>query len=195
MYCRYCGAQIADDSVFCARCGRRLGRRSHPRLEKLVRRLRLNTPYPYFALVLIVFVSRFFAPGESPVDYSGLKVTLNVERNLDSPSDNFFQQSFSLHVENGGAKAIQRLPVELTARIEPAQPALVTASFRGQQLPIMEGGKPLPLVVVLSDQITPGAKHHFALGGAIQAQPPFTVTYEIRGEDSEPLLASYAVER
>lgn len=195
MFCRYCGAHIADDSVFCARCGKRLGRRSHPRLEKLVRQLRLNSPYPYFAVVLIAFAVYMLRPGEAPVNYSGLKLTLDVERNLDRPEDNLFQQSFSLHVENAGTTVIQRVPVELTARIEPEQPALVTASFRGQQLPILEAGKPSPLVVVLSDQITPGARHHFAMGGMIQAQPPFTVTYEIRGEDSEPLLASYVVQR
>ncbi len=30
MYCKYCGAQIADDSVFCAKCGKHLGQPQAP---------------------------------------------------------------------------------------------------------------------------------------------------------------------
>ena len=31
MFCRYCGSHIPDDSLFCAKCGRRLGPRENPR--------------------------------------------------------------------------------------------------------------------------------------------------------------------
>src|SRR4029453_5081466 len=54
MFCRYCGAHILEDSLFCAKCGKNLGRSTHPRIEKLVHVLRLNTPYPYFGILLIL---------------------------------------------------------------------------------------------------------------------------------------------
>jgi hypothetical protein len=195
MYCRYCGAHIAEDSVFCARCGKRLGRRVHPRIEKAIRILHLNTPYPYAALILVAFAVWMIGPPKTRIDYTGLKLTIDVDRNLDSLEEKLFLQSFSLRVENTGPAAVRQIPIELTARIEPPKTADVLASFRGRQLPIMQAGKPLPLVVVLTDEIKPGAKHHFALGGSIQAEPPFRVTYEIREEDSRNLLAEYAVER
>ena len=195
MYCRYCGAHIADDSVFCARCGKRLGRRAHPRIDKTVRLLRLNTPYPYAAVILIAFAVYLIGPAEARIDYSGLKLTMDADRNLDSVEEALYQQSFSLHVENTGSVAVRQIPIELTAHIEPPKGAEVNASFRGQQLPIMREGKPMALVVVLTDEIAPGSKRHFALGGSIHADPPFKVTYEIRGESSDVLLASYAVER
>lgn len=195
MYCRYCGAFIAEDSLFCAKCGKRLGRRGYPRLEKIVRVLRLKTPYPYFALLIVVFVAWAIGPPEPRVDYSHLKWTLESDRKLDSPQDNLFQQSFSLVVENTGAAAVREVPVELIARIEPMKPAEIVASFLGRQLLIMQGGKPLPLVVVLSDEVVPGSKRNFSLEGSIQAEPPFKVVYEIRQEGSETVLADYVVER
>jgi hypothetical protein len=195
MFCRYCGSHIAEDSMFCARCGKRLGKRPHPRLEKAARVLRLNTPYPYFVVLLAGFAVWLLGRSEPRVDYSNLKLTLSVERNLDHPEEALFQQSFSLHIENTGTGPVRRIPIELSAAIEPEKPAEVLANFRGRQLPIMQSGKPLPLEVVLTDEVLPGAKRHFALGGSIQAAPPFKVTYQIRDRYSETLLASYAVER
>src|SRR5206468_3697794 len=42
MFCRYCGSHIPDDSLFCAKCGKRLGPREIPielsaRIEPLKR--------------------------------------------------------------------------------------------------------------------------------------------------------------
>ncbi|PYS27031.1 MAG: hypothetical protein DMG11_17810 [Acidobacteria bacterium] len=56
MFCRYCGAYLPDDSIFCAKCGKRLGRRENPRLAKIAQTLHLKTPYPYFALLVFFFI-------------------------------------------------------------------------------------------------------------------------------------------
>ena len=85
--------------------------------------------------------------------------------------------------------------MELSARIEPEQPAEIAATFLGTRLPIMERGKSLPLTLLLSDEISPGSKRNFLIEGSIQAQPPFKVTYEIRAENSETVLTNFVVER
>jgi hypothetical protein len=59
----------------------------------------------------------------------------------------------------------------------------------------MIDGKPLPLVVVLSDEVRPGSKRSFLIEGSIQAMPPFKVTYEIREEGSDKVLADFVVAR
>ena len=53
----------------------------------------------------------------------------------------------------------------------------------------------MPLTLVLSDEIRPGSKRTFLLDGSIQAQPPFKVTYEVREEGTETVLADFVVER
>ena len=116
-----------------------------------------------------------------------------MDRKLDLPEENLFQQSFSLVVENTGAIPLQEIPVELTARIEPAKPAEVITAFLGRRLLIMQGGKPLPLVIVLSDTVEPGSKRRYFMEGSIQAEPPFRLTYEVREAGSEIVLASYEV--
>src|SRR5262245_62203512 len=100
MFCRYCGTHIADDSLFCAKCGKRLGAREHPRLEKIVRTLRLKTPYPYFAVLLILFIGWALGPRQTHADFSHLKWKIELDRQLNVPEDNLFQQSLSLVVEN-----------------------------------------------------------------------------------------------
>ena len=194
MFCRYCGSHIADDSLFCARCGKRLGTSGHPRLTKLVERLYLKTPYPYFALLLVVFVAWAIGPRQSHGDYSRVKWSFELDRKMDLPEQKLFQQSLSLVLENGGDTPIEDVPIELSARIEPEKPAEVVAGFLGRKLVIMQQGKPLPLVIVLGDSIEPGAKRRYLLEGRIEAEPPFKVTYEVREEDQEPVLASIAVQ-
>src|SRR4249920_2950194 len=95
MFCRYCGASIADDSRFCAKCGKRLGRAAYPRLEKIVTPLRLKTPYPYFGLLLLLFVAWTLRPGQSDVDYSHLKWSMQLDQKLDRPEEQHFQQALS----------------------------------------------------------------------------------------------------
>jgi hypothetical protein len=196
MFCRYCGAAIADDSLFCAKCGRKLGHKVNPRIEKIVKVLHLRTPYPYAAfLILLAAVWAFMPEDKVRVDYSLLKWTLESERKLDLPAEKLFQQGFSLVLENDGPAAIRDIPVDFSATIEPPQPAEIEANLMGNKQMIMRSGKVLPLGVVLSDEVRPGKKRSFSVEGTIQATTPFKVTYEIREPDSEKILASYVVER
>jgi len=194
MFCRYCGAHLLDDSVFCSKCGKNLGR-GNPRLEKVGKILRLRTPYPYAIFLVLVVAVWALTPHAAPFDYTNLKWTLEANRKLDLPDENLFQQGFSLVLENAGSKAVRDIPVEFSARIEPEQSAEIAATFLGTHLPIMERGKSLPLTVVLSDEIQPGGKRNFLIDGSIEAQPPFKVTYEIRAENSETVLTNFIVER
>ena len=195
MFCRFCGAHLLDDSVFCAKCGKKLGRTVNPRLEKISRVLRLRTPYPYAVILFLAAAIWVITPHAAPVDYSGLKWTLQADRNLDNPDDKLYQQGFSLVMENASSKAVREIPVELRAQIDPPQKAEIAATFLGRRLLIMNGGKSLPLTVILSDEVQPGTKRSFLLEGSIQAERPFKVTYEIRQDNSETVLASYVVER
>jgi hypothetical protein len=156
--------------------------------------LYLKTPYPYFALLLVVFVTWAIGPRQSHGDYSRVKWSFELDRKMDLPEQKLFQQSLSLVLENGGDTPIEDVPIELSARIEPEKPAEVVAGFLGRKLVIMQQGKPLPLVIVLGDSIEPGTKRRYLLEGRIEAEPPFKVTYEVREEDQEPVLASIAVE-
>jgi hypothetical protein len=193
MFCRFCGSHIADDSLFCAKCGKRLGKRENQKLAKLVRTLRLKTPYPYFALLIAAFLAWAVGPRQSRADYSHLKWSIELDKKIDIAKENLFQQALSLVVENTGDTAIQDVPIELSARIEPQKPADVIAAFLGRKLLIVQSGHPIPLIVLL-DRIEPKSKKRFFIEGAIQAEPPFKVTYEVREEDQRPILASYVVE-
>lgn len=195
MFCRFCGSHIEDDSVFCPKCGKRLGKREYPRIAKIVRTLRLKTPYPYFALGLIIFIWVFLGPRQTRADYSHLKWSIELDRKMDVRDENLFQQSLSLVVENTGSTSVHDIPIELSAKIEPQKQAEVIAGFLGRKLMIMQRGRPLPLVIVLADRIEPGTKKRYFLEGSITAAPPFKVTYEVREEDRRPLLASYVVEQ
>jgi hypothetical protein len=193
-FCRFCGAEILDDSVFCSKCGKRLGRNVHPRLGAIAQKLRLKTPYPYFVLLLLVYVGWTVTPFQPATDYSQLKWTLELDRNVDLPQENLFQQALSLAVENTGPADVSDIPIQLSARIEPEKTSEVIAGFLGRKLVIMQQGRPLPLVVVLADRVAPGAKRRYLLEGSIYAEPPFKVTYEVRGEDQGEVLATFSVQ-
>lgn len=195
MFCRFCGTHLLDDSIFCSKCGKRQGRAESPRVEKVVRILHLRTPFPYAIVLLLAAGMWLLAPRGAPFDYSNLKWTLEQNRKLDLPDENLFQQGFSLVLANEGSQAVREVPVELIARIDPPQPAEIAASFLGNRMPIMEHGKPAPLTVILSDEVRPGARRTFLVEGSIQAQPPFKVTYEVREENSDTVLANFVVER
>jgi zinc-ribbon domain len=195
MFCRFCGAHLLDDSLFCSKCGKSLGRAVHPRLERISQVLRLRTPYPYAVFLIFLVVGWALTPNAAPFDYANLKWTLQADRKLDLPDENLFQQGLSLVLENTGNSAVREVPIEFGAHIEPAQPAEISTTFLGNRLPIMRAGKALPLTVVLSDEIQPGAKRTFLLEGSIQAQTPFRVVYEVRQENSENVLAKFVVER
>jgi hypothetical protein len=196
IFCRYCGAAIADDSLFCAKCGRKLGRIANPRIDKIVKVLRLRTPYPYAIFLFLIAGLWLLLPArQAPVDYSGLKWTLRSDRKLDLPAEKLYQEGFSLILENDGPAAVREIPVDFTAKIEPQQRADIEARFLGHRHLMMHEGKVFPLGVILEDQVPPGKKHTFGIEGSIQADPPFKVTYEIRERDSRNVLASYVVER
>src|SRR5262245_2946947 len=190
MFCRYCGSHIADDSLFCAKCGKRLGQREHPQLARIVKRLRLKTPYPYFGILLAMFAIWAVGPRQSHADYSHVKWTIELDRKMDLRADNLYQQSLSIVVENTGATPVQEIPIELSATITPKKTAEIIAGFLGRKLLIMQQGRPLPLVVVLADRIEPGMKKRYFLEGSIQAAAPFKVSYEVREEGQRPVLAS-----
>jgi hypothetical protein len=195
MFCRYCGAAIAADSVFCPKCGKRLDSAGNPRIDSIVKTLKLKTPYPYFALLLILFVSWAVWPKPKPAAYTSVKWSIEQDKVLDVPQENLYQQSFSLVLENKGNAPVRETPVDVVARIEPQKTAAIILGFLGRRLEIMQGGKALPLTIVLSDPIDPGAKRRYLLDGAITAKPPFKVTYEIREEGRPQVLASYVVEK
>ena len=195
MFCRYCGSHIAEDSLFCAKCGKRLGARQNPRLEKIVRKFRLKTPYPYSALLITLFIVWAAWPKGTSADYSHLKWSFELDKKADAPAEHLFQQALSLVVENTGATAVSEIPIELRAKIEPAKRADVEADFLGRRLLILQQGHTLPLTVIVAGAIGPGAKKRILVNGNIQAEPPFKVTYELRDEDGRSVLASYAVEQ
>jgi zinc ribbon protein len=195
MFCRYCGSHISDDSLFCAKCGKRLGPRENPRLAKIAETLHLKTPYPYFVLLVLLFVAWTIFSRPTHADYSHLKWSFELDKKLDVPNSNTFEQALSLVVENTGPTPAQEIPIELSARIEPMKQADVEADFLGRKLLILQGGHTLPLVVVVAGQIPPGGKKRILLNGTITAEPPFKVTYEVHEEDRQPVLASYVFER
>jgi hypothetical protein len=194
MFCRYCGSHIADDSRYCSKCGKNLGQPRYARIERLVQKLRLRTPYPYFGLLLVFFAVWAVGPRQSHADYSGVRWSFELDRELNLPAENLFQQSLSLVVENTGQTEVRDIPIELTATIEPRKPAAVEAGFLGRRLLIMQNGQPLPLTIVLADPISPGQKRRYLLDGRIEVEPPFKLTWEVREEGESTVLASHTVQ-
>jgi hypothetical protein len=195
MFCRYCGAPIAADSIFCPKCGKRLHASGNPRIERVVAALRLKTPYPWFGLLLLSFLTWAAWPKGLPAAYTQVKWSLEKDKTLDTPEEDLFQQSLSLVLENKGQKPVRDIPVDLVATIEPQKKAEIIVGFIGRRLEIMSAGKSLPLTVILADPIDPGQKRRYLLEGAITAKPPFKVKYEVREEGRPDVLAGFAVEK
>jgi len=195
MFCRYCGANIPADSVFCAKCGKRLGTVENPRFEKIVQRFRLKTPYPYAAFLITLFILWAAWPSGTRADYTHLKWSFELDRKADVPAEHVYQQALSLVVENTGPAPAVEIPVEIRATIVPVKKADVEADFLGRRLLILQQGHPLPLTVILAGTVPSKAKKRILLNGNIQAEPPFKVTYEIRDADGKAVLASYVVEQ
>jgi len=195
MFCRFCGAHIQEDSLFCPKCGKRLGPHSNPTRDRLVAVLHLRTPYPYAAVLLILVSSWILFQPKKTFDYSQTKWSIEMDRTLDVADDHIFQDSMSLVVENTGTKPIKGIPIELHARIEPAKIADVTAAFPGDRELLMKAGKSQPVAVVLNDAIPGGGKRRYAIDGSVSAHEPFTVTFDIVKDDSKTVLASYVMQR
>jgi len=195
MFCRYCGAHILEDSLFCSKCGKRLGQRSSAGFEKLASTLRLNTPYPY-AIILFSLVASYFAfQPKKTFDYSQTKWSIEMDRKLDVADENLYRDSLSIIVENTGTKSLKGIPIELQARIEPAKLADVTAAFPSDKELLIKAGKPQPVDIILNDAIPAGTKRRFALDGSVQAIPPFKATFVVLKDDAKTVLASYVLER
>ena len=195
MFCRYCGSHIADDSVFCAKCGKRLGTRENPRVEKVVQQLRLKTPYPYAAILIALFTVWAAWPKGSRADYSHLKWSFELDKKAEAPEEHLYQQALSLIMENTGPAPAAEIPIELRATIEPAKRADVEADFIGRRLLILQQGHTLPVTVIVGGTVASGKKTRIPINGNIQAEPPFKVTYELRDENGRAVLASYVVEQ
>jgi len=195
MFCRYCGAHILEDSLFCAKCGKRLGNRSNPGMERIVTLLRLNTPYPYAIILFSLVASYFVLQPKKTFDYSQTKWSIEMDRKLDVPDDHLFRDSLSLVVENTGTKSIKGIPIELKASIEPAKLADVKAAFPGDSELLIKAGKAQPVDIVLNDAIPAGSKRRYVLDGSVQAIPPFKVTFLVLKDDTKTVLASYVLER
>src|SRR5436309_1716109 len=119
MFCRFCGMTVAADSVFCAKCGKRLHSSGNPTLDKWVAKLRLKTPYPYFLILFIGFLAWGAWPKGLPSAYTDVKWSLEKDKDLNLPDEDLYQQSLSLVLENKSQKAIRDIPVDLVASISP----------------------------------------------------------------------------
>jgi len=196
MFCRFCGAHIQEDSLFCAKCGKRLGTQANPKTDRIVTMLGLRTPYPYAAILLILVSSWILFQPKETFDYSGIKWTIEMDRTFDVPDDNLFRDGLSLVVENTGSKSIKGIPIELRARIEPASKrADVAAAFPGDRELLIQAGKPQPVALVLNDAIPAGGRRRYAVDASVTAIAPFKVTFDIVKDDAKSVLVSHVMER
>jgi hypothetical protein len=154
----------------------------------------LKTPYPYAALLIVLFAVWVVWPKGTRADYSHLKFSFQLEKKVNNAAEHMFLQAFSIVIENTGTTAVVDIPIELRARIEPRKVADVEAEFIGRRILILQHGQTLPLIVDVAGTIPAGKKQRVTLNGNIQTDPPFKVTYEIRDEDGRNVLASYVVE-
>jgi hypothetical protein len=192
MFCRFCGAAILPDSRFCSRCGKPVAAGS-PRADAAVAKLRLKTPYPYALLVFMGFLVWALQPDHPPFDYSTVRLELELAGETSVPEQNLFRHHFSLIVENVGEGPIPEVPVEIRARVEPAeQAAQVESDFLGRRLVILSDGKAVPLVVYLTDPLAVGEKRRYSIDGIVTSTPPFNIVYEVAAEDSAEVLASFS---
>ena len=191
MFCRHCGADVADDSRFCSKCGKSL---DPPPVVGLLASLRLNTPYPYAALLFFGFALWALDPLAPSTDYSQIRLELELRGESGYPDENIYRHHLSLIVENIGSEPVSEIPVEIRARVEPDQPAEIVSDFLGRQLVILENGESLPLIVILSDEVASGEKRRYSIDGIVRTMPPAGVTYEVLIEDTGQVLASFRAE-
>ena len=191
MFCRYCGASIQADSEYCSKCGKRLISAPSPRVQALVRLLRLESPYPYAGVLFILFLVWVAQPRQSNVDYSRVHLELELEGESGRPDENIFRHHLSLIVENVSAAPIREIPVEFRVRIEPERTGEVVSDFLGRRLLIHRDGESLPLLVVLTDLIEAQEKRRYTIDGIVTMTPPAEVTYEVLADGTDEVLASF----
>ena len=191
MFCRYCGASIQADSEYCSKCGKRLISAPSPRVQALVRLLRLESPYPYAGVLFILFALWIVQPRQSNVDYTQIHIELELEGESGRPEENIFRHHLSLIVENVSAEPLREIPVEFRVRIEPERTGEVVSDFLGRRLVIHRDGESLPLLVVLTDLIEAQEKRRYTIDGIVTMTPPAEVTYEVLAEGTGEVLASF----
>jgi hypothetical protein len=197
MFCRYlrradsCRQSVLRESVASA-----LDERLIQRVEEVVARYRLNTPYPYFGLLLA------FCLGVGGDDTSAVSLTTRkpggaskwIANRTPRPTT-LIGESLSIVVENTGKTPLHGIPIELHAVIEPQKMADVVAVFPGDRELLIEGGQSRSVALVLSDAIAAGAKRRYVMDEIVQTQAPFKVTLKVIQDNSRVVLADHTFER
>jgi len=188
MDCQHCGADIREDSLFCFRCGRAV-ETIRVKSTGARRKSVLHTPYPYTALLLIGFVFWASRPERPAIDYSMLRMELELRGESGYPAEDIHRHHLSLVVENIGTEILSEVPIEIRARLEPQQPVKIVSDFLGRQMTILDDRGEIPLVVILSDEVDIGKKRRYAIDGIVVTRAPAEVTYEILSEGQGEILA------
>ncbi len=190
MFCRFCGASIPSDSEFCSKCGKRLLKSPSPRARMLVRKLGLESPYPYAGVLFILFLTWVVQPRQANVDYSQVHIELELEGESGRPEEHIFRHHLSLILENVSDGPIREIPVEFRVRIQPERTGEVVSDFLGRRLVIHRDGESLPLLVVLTDLVEAQEKRRYTIDGIVTMTPPADITYEVVAEGTDEVLAS-----
>ena len=190
MFCRFCGAQLLANSLFCAHCGKRLSAAPVAAENRLVRKLRLKTPYPWAALLLVLFFGWALLPDSVATDFSTITLELELQAESSTPEEAIFRHYLSLVVENVGETPIRDIPVELHATVIPEQPVEVVSEFRGGRFIVLSDADARPITLILSDEIAAHEKRRFPIDSIVTTQPPAEVTYTLVLEGSSEVLAS-----
>jgi hypothetical protein len=163
-----------------------------PRADAIVRRFHLNTPIPYAIALFLLFVAWAVRPDPPPFDYTNVRFELELVGQSEVPASNLYRHHFSLVVENIGSTRLSEVPVELRARFDPEQPVRVESDFLGRRLIILTDQEPVPLVVILEDELDVSEKRRYSIDGIVTSAPPFNITYEVVAQDSDQVLASFS---
>jgi zinc-ribbon domain len=190
MFCRYCGARVEADSLFCSKCGKKLAGAAP---EAPGRWQRFKTPWPWAGLVFLVFLTWVLFGGHRPPDLSQVAMDLELVNRSELPDQGLFRHHLSLVVENQGDAPVAEIPVDLAATVTPDQDAEVVAEFRGNSFVILSGGETRPLVLVLADELAVSEKRRFAIDTFVETDPPAEVTYTVVSDPPGEVLATLSV--
>ena len=190
MFCRFCGAQLLINSVFCARCGKQLTAAPVAAESRLASKLRLKTPYPWAALLLVLFFGWALRPDSVAPDFSTIVFELELQAESSAPEEDIFRHYLSLVVENVSGTPIRDIPVELHATVIPEQAVEVVSEFRGGRFVVLHDADARPITLILSDEIAANEKRRFPIDSIVTTRPPAEVTYTLVAEGSSEVLAS-----
>lgn len=191
MFCRYCGARIEADSIFCSRCGKNVAEVAPGAAPPGWHRLK--TPWPWAGLVFLAFLTWALVGGGEAPDLSHLAMELELVDHSEVPDQGLFRHHLSLVVENQGDEPVAEIPVDLLATLTPDQDVEVVAEFRGNRFVILSGGEARPLVLVLADELAGSEKRRFPIDTLVETTPPAEVTYTVASDPPERVLATLSV--